>query len=142
LQSQKRALIDQIKTEEEKKRKILEADLKKCDQDMNRIRTARDNLQRTLDLKNAEQDTTKKQLNEVELVANARKSRIEALQSELARVKLQVGIDIGEIGLIRFFGDMNESNPYAVLSSQIKELEDIKKVLESTISEMNSEVYC
>ena len=106
-----------VKDEEEKKRKVLEQDLKKSNQELVRLRTNRDQL-----AKNIEQMKLKTQDSEVvhlKTLVDARKQKIDYLESELSRLKACVAGDIGELGLLKFFETSNE-NPYKKLKSELE----------------------
>ena len=106
-----------VKDEEEKKRKVLEVDLKKSNQELTRLRTNRDQLAKTIEgLKMNSQDG---ELNHLKTLVEARKKKIDFLESELIRLKTCVAGDLGEFGLMKFF-DAGIENPYKKLNDDLE----------------------
>ncbi|KAJ3326207.1 E3 ubiquitin-protein ligase bre1 [Boothiomyces sp. JEL0866] len=140
LQSQRRTFIEQIRTDEEKRRKIMEADLKKSESEMARLRIARDNLQKTLDSQVAKEQADNKTKEDIKALSEARKSRIISLESELARLKMYIASEIGEPSLIAFFNESPDTNPYNSAQEEIRKLSTKIKQLEKTIDSMPNSV--
>ncbi|KAJ3315644.1 putative choline transporter, neither null mutation nor overexpression affects choline transport [Boothiomyces sp. JEL0838] len=140
LQSQRRTFIEQIRTDEEKRRKIMEADLKKSESEMARLRIARDNLQKNLDAQLAKEATDSKTKEDIKALSEARKSRIIGLESELARLKMHIASEIGEPSLIAFFNENPDANPYSTAQEEISRLNSKIKQLEKTIDSMPNSV--
>lgn len=89
LQMNRRAFQNQIMQEEEKKRKVIEQELKKCEQDVTRLRQDRDQLARNYNTLLAKEQQERTQLEEIVCLLDTRKDRIDALESELTRLKMQ-----------------------------------------------------
>ncbi|KAJ3261969.1 putative choline transporter, neither null mutation nor overexpression affects choline transport [Boothiomyces macroporosus] len=140
LQSQRRTFIEQIRTDEEKRRKIMEADLKKSESEMARLRIARDNLQKNLDAQLAKEAADSKTKEDIKALSEARKSRIIGLESELARLKMHIASEIGEPSLIAFFNENPDANPYSAAQEEISRLNSKIKQLEKTIDSMPNSV--
>ncbi|KAJ3273020.1 putative choline transporter, neither null mutation nor overexpression affects choline transport [Terramyces sp. JEL0728] len=140
LQSQRRTFIEQIKADEEKRRKIMETDLKKSESEMSRLRIARDNLQKTLDAQLAKEAADVKTKEDIKALSEARKSRIIGLESELARLKMLIASEIGEPSLIAFFNENSDSSPYSTSQEEINNLRTKIKQLEKTIDAMPNSV--
>ena len=117
LQQSRREYQQLVKDEEEKKRKILEADLKKNNQELTRLRANRDHLAKTVEsLKSKTQDG---ELSHLKSLVEARKLRIDFLESELIRLKTCVAADSGEAGLLKFL-EAGIENPYKQLNSDLE----------------------
>ncbi|KAJ1340290.1 hypothetical protein BSLG_005063 [Batrachochytrium salamandrivorans] len=70
LHSDRRMFTDQVRALEAKERKTLEADFRKLELDLHRIRSGRDTLQKNLDERTARDDVEFKQNQELRLIAN------------------------------------------------------------------------
>jgi hypothetical protein len=112
LLEERREFEEDVVKREQKKRKLIESDLKKFDQDIQRIRQQRDQFQQQL-LKpvgppQVDQPQTK----------------LIALELELKRLKITTAGDAGELGLLRFFFENDfTQNPYKILEKQLAEKE-------------------
>ncbi|KAJ3000588.1 hypothetical protein HDV02_004883 [Globomyces sp. JEL0801] len=120
LVSQRRSYVEQIRNDEEKRRKALDNDLKKCEADLNRLRSARDLLQRTVEVQNAKEISDFKQLEEIKTVSESRKERIQSLESELTRLKMLIASNTGEHALMAFFDEKSDQNPYKTIAGQFE----------------------
>lgn len=120
----------------------MESDIKQYEQDLTRIRSHRDSLQKTLDLVQAQATTQKSSLEEIKTLAEARKDRIESLVSELRRIKTEVASNGNtELALVRFFGHQ-DGDPYAALLEKLQESSHQITVLEARLSTDNDGEVC
>ena len=119
LETERRQFIDNFKTEERQHRQTLEAELKKMNQDLNRLRQARDNMQKQLDLKTAKEALDLKHHQELKALAQARKDRLTCLEQDMVRLKSKCAAQLGEGDLMAFFEQDPLGNPYRVLKEQL-----------------------
>jgi hypothetical protein len=126
LATDKKLFVQQVQEQESKERKILETELRKQSQDLVRIRTNRDALQKSLDLLTVKQESTARLLQESLDISNARKDRISALEAEVQRLQMKIAANIGEPALMEFFHLNPTENPYQAISSKNKYLALIK----------------
>jgi E3 ubiquitin-protein ligase BRE1 len=121
----------------------LEADLKKYEQDLSRLRSTRDSLQRAIDLQTAKESTESHQLQEIKTLANTRTDRINALISEVARLKMKMAADAGQTALMAAYDDSIEE-PYESLNKKLEEksneINDLKNILEKLQNQNNTNV--
>jgi E3 ubiquitin-protein ligase BRE1 len=80
----------------------LEAEIKKLEQEVNRLRQGRDSLQKSLDSKLAKESFEMKQLEEIKCISESRKDRIDSLESELTRFKMKIASNMEhyDLGLL------------------------------------------
>jgi chromosome segregation ATPase len=133
LRSSRREYENSIKEEEEKRRKVLEADLKKYTTEISRLRSSRDTLAKQNEILKSK--TNVEEMNTLLALSDARKGKIEFLESEIQRLKLSTAGEIGELGLIKFFDESTE-NPYRVISSELEKYKgkvaDLEKLLSAS----------
>ncbi len=120
LQAERRSFMESFKTEERQHRQVLEAELKKMNVDLNRLRQARDNIQKTLDLKISKENLELKQQQELFALAEARKERLTCLEQDLMRLKVKCAAQLNEPELMTFFLENPESNPYLESRKEIE----------------------
>eukprot|EP00842_Homolaphlyctis_polyrhiza_P006146 jgi/Hompol1/6532/HPOL_000185-RA len=130
LQAERRAFLEQIRIEESKERKMLEADLKKMEVDLQRIRATRDSLQRNLDERVARDEAREKALEECVSLAQTRKDRIALLETQLQRLKMSIAAGIGEQSLLDFFDESPDGNPYKILRDRLSHAEEQIKIFD------------
>ena len=81
-------------------------------------------MQKAVDLHLAKESQEKTQLEEIRKLSETRKIRIETLEMEVKRLKIEISAEAGESGLLRFFsGPEGDQNPYTSTASKVKELE-------------------
>ncbi|KAH6576633.1 hypothetical protein BASA50_005995 [Batrachochytrium salamandrivorans] len=139
LHSDRRMFTDQVRALEAKERKTLEADFRKLELDLHRIRSGRDTLQKNLDERTARDDVEFKQNQELRLIANTRNDRIVSLEAELQRLKMYIAASIGEQSLLDFFDDSPDKNPYKTLKEKIDALEIKQQHFEALVISLQSE---
>ncbi|KAK6091210.1 E3 ubiquitin-protein ligase bre1, variant 3 [Batrachochytrium dendrobatidis] len=138
LNSDRRVFTEQVRTIEAKERKILESEYRKLELDLHRIRTGRDALQKTLDERIVKDDLEIKQHQELKVIADTRSNRIITLEAEVQRLKMRLAADSGERGLLEFFDENPQENPYLVLKDQITKLKAQREHFEKLAKSLQS----
>ncbi|KAI8591153.1 hypothetical protein BDZ88DRAFT_412597 [Geranomyces variabilis] len=114
-------LIEDMEAEELSRRKTIEAELKRLESDLTRVRANRDQLQHSLDLRCSKDELDVQQVNEIRVVANTRKDRILCLEQDVHRLRTHMAANTGDRALIAFFEQNPEGNPIADLRQQLKD---------------------
>ncbi|KAJ3160195.1 E3 ubiquitin-protein ligase bre1 [Geranomyces michiganensis] len=114
-------LIEDMEAEEMSRRKIVEAELKRLESDLTRIRANRDQLQHNLDLRCSKDELDVQQVNEIRVVANTRKDRILCLEQDVHRLRTHMAANTGDRALIAFFELNPEGNPIEDLRQKLKD---------------------
>ncbi|KAJ3022706.1 E3 ubiquitin-protein ligase bre1 [Thoreauomyces humboldtii] len=115
-------IAEDLETEEHSRRKITEAELRKLETDLTRIRGHRDQLQQNLDLRGSKDEAEMHQLQEIKVLANTRKDRILCLEQDILRLKTHMAASSGDRALMKFFEDFpDDANPLADLRQKLKD---------------------
>ncbi|KAL1302597.1 hypothetical protein AAFC00_002973 [Neodothiora populina] len=91
LQGERTAYRTQLEDESRAAQGELESQLARAETDLARIRNIRDELQGDVNIRTAQQDQQKLTLEQTKELADASQNRIAALESELERMRLQLG---------------------------------------------------
>ncbi|KAF9997995.1 hypothetical protein BGZ65_006452 [Modicella reniformis] len=83
----RRRFVDALELEEKNRRATLEAELKKLESDISRIRDSRDRFQQLYENRCTKDDYEMQQNQEIRKIANTRKDRITALTTEIQRLQ-------------------------------------------------------
>ncbi|KAI1297025.1 E3 ubiquitin-protein ligase bre1 [Mortierella claussenii] len=87
LHSSRRRFMDTLETEEKNRRATLEAEVKKLESDIARVRDSRDRFQQMYESRCTKDDYEMQQNQEIRKIANTRKDRIIALSTEIVRLQ-------------------------------------------------------
>ncbi|KAJ3121624.1 E3 ubiquitin-protein ligase bre1 [Nowakowskiella sp. JEL0407] len=134
LQAERRTYMDQIVSEESLRRKQLEAEIKKLESDLLRVRANRDTLQQNLDLRVAKDEAEFSQISEIKVIANTRKDRINCLETDLRRLKMKIAANLGDKDLLDFFNSEDGSS----FADLFEKYRDAKSQLSSILPELES----
>ncbi|KAF9925960.1 E3 ubiquitin-protein ligase bre1 [Linnemannia zychae] len=87
LHSSRRKFVDTLENEEKNRRAALEAELKKLESDILRVRDSRDRFQQMYENRCTKDDYEMQQNQEIRKIANTRKDRITSLTSDIQRLQ-------------------------------------------------------
>ncbi|KAG0222586.1 E3 ubiquitin-protein ligase bre1 [Mortierella sp. GBA43] len=87
MRTSRRKFTDALELEEKNRRATLEADLKKLESDISRVRDSRDRFQQLYENRCTKDDYEMQQNQEIRKIANTRKDRITALTTEIQRLE-------------------------------------------------------
>lgn len=133
LQASRRVFTEQISSEEEKRRTALESDMRKFEQDLIRLRTHRDTLQKSLDMATAKATQDRQTTHHLHTLTAAQQQRIKSLEAAVHRLQLEIGG--GEAALVDYFTRPDApGNPYAESAAEIIQLRADKAALERVVS--------
>ncbi|TPX57776.1 hypothetical protein PhCBS80983_g03563 [Powellomyces hirtus] len=130
-------IAEDMEAEELGRRRGLEAEMKKLESDLTRIRGHRDQLQHNLDLRVSKDEIEIQQLQEIRVVANARKDRIHCLEQDVLRLKLHMAANTGDRALITFFEENPDGNPILDLRQKLKDAQHQIRELKHKVSGQN-----
>ena len=131
LRASRKQFVEEIQEEEQARRKTLEGEMKKLEADLTRIRGNRDHLQQQLELRNSKDEVEFQQIQAIRQLANDRKDRIEALESEVRRFKMEIAANGGRDLLAEFFEGKPDLDYVAHLEGKIKNMEEQLDLLKS-----------
>ncbi|KAI9102032.1 hypothetical protein DFS34DRAFT_647815 [Phlyctochytrium arcticum] len=129
LEGSRRQFAEQIELEEGTRRKNLESELRKVENDLQRVRNNRDTLQQTLDMRCSKDEVELQQLQEIRVIANARKDRITCLEADLCRLKALIAAKSGDRALMEYFEQNPEGDPFSLLKAKLSKALDRLKEL-------------
>ncbi len=124
LKASRKQFIAELQDEEQARRKAMEAEMKRLEADLTRIRGNRDQLHQQLELRNSKDEVEFQQIQQIRLLANERKDRIEALESELRRCKMEMAANGGQPLLVEFFASQKDTGYGEHLEEKIRLLEE------------------
>ncbi|KAF9200430.1 E3 ubiquitin-protein ligase bre1 [Haplosporangium sp. Z 27] len=87
LHTSRRRFVDTLETEEKNRRATLEAELKKLESDISRVKDSRDRFQQMYENRCGKDDYEMQQNQEIRKIANTRKDRITTLSTEISRLQ-------------------------------------------------------
>ncbi|KAG0316403.1 hypothetical protein BGZ97_006918 [Linnemannia gamsii] len=87
LHSSRRKFVDTLENEEKNRRAALEAELKKLESDISRVRDSRDRFQQMYENRCTKDDYEMQQNQEIRKIANTRKDRITSLTADIQRLQ-------------------------------------------------------
>ncbi|KAF9114913.1 E3 ubiquitin-protein ligase bre1 [Mortierella sp. AM989] len=87
LHASRRRFVDTLETEEKNRRATLEAELKKLESDISRVKDSRDRFQQMYENRCTKDDYEMQQNQEIRKIANTRKDRITTLSTEISRLQ-------------------------------------------------------
>ncbi|KAF9993192.1 E3 ubiquitin-protein ligase bre1 [Entomortierella chlamydospora] len=87
LHASRRRFVDTLETEEKNRRATLEAELKKLESDISRVKDIRDRFQQMYENRCSKDDYEIQQNQEIRKIANTRKDRITTLSTEISRLQ-------------------------------------------------------
>ncbi|KAF9343987.1 E3 ubiquitin-protein ligase bre1, partial [Mortierella sp. AD094] len=87
LHTSRRRFVDTLETEEKNRRATLEAELKKLESDISRVKDSRDRFQQMYENRCSKDDYEMQQNQEIRKIANTRKDRITTLSTEISRLQ-------------------------------------------------------
>ncbi|KAI8817597.1 uncharacterized protein EV422DRAFT_541347 [Fimicolochytrium jonesii] len=122
---------EELEAEHITRRKVLETEMRRLESDLTRVRGNRDQLQHNLDLRCAKDNVEIAQLQEIRVLANARKDRITCLEADILRLKLHLAANLGDKALLLFFEENPEGNPLADLRQRLKDAQSRIRSLEN-----------
>ncbi|KAJ3108242.1 E3 ubiquitin-protein ligase bre1 [Phlyctochytrium planicorne] len=133
LVSERRKFVEQCEADEAGRRKALEAEIKRLENDLTRIRGLRDTLQHNMELRNAKDGVELAQNQEIKVIANSRKDRIAFLEGKLDRLKLRVASEMPDIFWLEFFSENPDGNPFEELRKELKIAQEKARDLEDQV---------
>ncbi|KAI8921616.1 hypothetical protein BC831DRAFT_76260 [Entophlyctis helioformis] len=139
LHGDRRSFIEQVRIAEAKERKSLEAELRKLEVDLQRLRSARDALQKSLEERMSRDEVEMRHVQEMRQLAQTRKDRMMTLEADLQRLKMCVAANMGETSLIEFFDEAPDTSPYKVLRERLSQAETRINQFEELMTSLQSE---
>ncbi|TPX45343.1 hypothetical protein SeMB42_g04043 [Synchytrium endobioticum] len=122
LQTERRTFQKQVEEEWFRQKERLEAEVKRVEHDLQRVRQHRDTLDDSLNLRLAKDIADVDASTEVKKIANAQKNTIAALMDEVKRLKMCLAANAGDKALLHYFGveDVDgKGNPIDDLRTQL-----------------------
>ncbi|KAI8051686.1 hypothetical protein BDF22DRAFT_744686 [Syncephalis plumigaleata] len=124
LKSSRRQYMEQVQTEEKKRREVLESELRRLENDLTRVRGNRDHLQQQLELRCSKDNTELVQHQEIRVIANTRK----------------IAADSGDREAFDFHSVNEELSLVEHLRGQLKQQEEQMQVLKQENDTYKSEI--
>ncbi|TPX36367.1 hypothetical protein SmJEL517_g01550 [Synchytrium microbalum] len=123
LQLDRRTFQQQVEDETMRKLERLDAELKKVEADLLRVRTQRDTLDDSLNLRLAKDHADTESSHEIRKIANAQKECIAAQTEEIRRLKICMAAQTGDQALIQYFATEDidgTGNPIRDMRNQLQ----------------------
>ena len=121
LESNNKSFRTLVSQEESEKRKVLQAEMKKIESDMMRIRKTRESMKTSLDFKTAKEGNEQIKYSETKKLYEAQKERIKSLETDLQRLFMLISKDNGDKVLMDFFYENGPMNPFEHWRNQLNE---------------------
>ncbi|KAF9101661.1 hypothetical protein BGX29_005396 [Mortierella sp. GBA35] len=134
LHSSRRKFVDTLESEEKNRRAALEAELKKLENDISRVRDSRDRFQQMYENRCTKDDYEMQQNQEIRKIANTRKDRITSLTTDIQRLQTMLAANSDDWGSYAFY--LKGPSDHAAL----KELRDNLRSTEDLISALQIEL--
>ncbi|KAG0207878.1 E3 ubiquitin-protein ligase bre1 [Mortierella sp. GBA30] len=99
----RRKFVDTLENEEKNRRATLEAELKKLESDISRVRDSRDRFQQMYENRCTKDDYEVQQNQEIRKIANTRKDRITALTTDIQRLQAMLATDSDDWDTYAFY---------------------------------------
>ncbi|KAG0267119.1 E3 ubiquitin-protein ligase bre1 [Actinomortierella ambigua] len=103
LHASRRKFMDNLEMEEKTRRATLEAELKKLENDISRVRDSRDKFQQMYEARCTKDDYEMQQNQEIRKIANTRKDRILALTTDIHRLQTMLAAKTGDREAFAFY---------------------------------------
>ncbi|KAG0237676.1 E3 ubiquitin-protein ligase bre1 [Actinomortierella wolfii] len=103
LHASRRKFMDNLEMEEKTRRATLEAELKKLESDISRVRDSRDRFQQMYEARCTKDDYEMQQNQEIRKIANTRKDRILALTTDIHRLQTMLAAKTGDREAFAFY---------------------------------------
>ncbi|KAF9435680.1 E3 ubiquitin-protein ligase bre1 [Entomortierella beljakovae] len=136
LRSSRRRFVEILETEEKTRRSTLEAEVKKLENDISRVKDSRDRFQQMYENRCSKDDYEVQQNQEIRKIANTRKDRITTLSAEILRLQGMLATTSDDWNLYAF---------YLKSPSDMSTLVDLKSkyaTSEGLISKLHLELEC
>ncbi|KAI9596687.1 hypothetical protein BDF19DRAFT_21918 [Syncephalis fuscata] len=138
LRTNRRQYMEQVQTEERKRREVLESELRRLENDLTRVRGNRDHLQQQLELRCSKDNTELVQHQEIRVIANTRKDQITTLTTEIQRLKMKIAADAGDREAFDYYSVNEELSLVDQLRKQVKTMEEQVKTLQDENSTLKA----
>lgn len=134
LHSSRRKFVDTLENEEKNRRAALEAELKKLESDISRVRDSRDRFQQMYENRCTKDDYEMQQNQEIRKIANTRKDRITSLTTDIQRLQTMLAANTDDWESYAFY--LKGPSDHATL----KELRDSLKAADEHIANLQIEL--
>ncbi|KAG0054138.1 E3 ubiquitin-protein ligase bre1 [Linnemannia elongata] len=134
LHSSRRKFVDTLENEEKNRRAALEAELKKLESDISRVRDSRDRFQQMYENRCTKDDYEMQQNQEIRKIANTRKDRITSLTADIQRLQTMLAANSDDWESYAFY--LKGPSDHAAL----KELRDNLKAADEHIANLQMEL--
>lgn len=108
----------QIEAEEAQRRKPLEAEVRRLEADVNRLRAGRDQAQQLLEVRESKDKAEIIQNHEIRVIANTRKDRIDALEIENQRLRIKLAAIGGSREMVDVFNELAPEDAVSEIQSR------------------------
>ncbi|KAI9022558.1 hypothetical protein DFJ74DRAFT_768258 [Hyaloraphidium curvatum] len=109
-----------LQGEEAARRKVLEGEIRRMEADVNRLRAGRDQALRDLDARISKDQAEIIQNHEIRVIANTRKDRIVALETENQRLRMKLASLSGSREMFDLFDQMSEEDAVSELQHRYR----------------------
>lgn len=123
LKSTRQSFMEQVEQEEIKRRKSLEEEIRKLEQDIVRLQSEKDTFQQALELRNSKDQTEIYQNHEIRIIANTRKDRIICLEKQIQRLRMTMATNAGDKELLEMHDESTADEIIQKLRNSITELQ-------------------
>ncbi|KAF9142510.1 hypothetical protein BG015_000806, partial [Linnemannia schmuckeri] len=134
LHSSRRKFVDTLENEEKNRRAALEAELKKLESDISRVRDSRDRFQQMYENRCTKDDYEMQQNQEIRKIANTRKDRITSLTTDIQRLQTMLAANSDDWESYAFY--LKGPSDHAAL----RELRDNLKAADAHIANLQMEL--
>ncbi|KAK9763155.1 E3 ubiquitin-protein ligase bre1 [Basidiobolus ranarum] len=128
--------LEKVEQEEIGRRNVLEAQIRKLQEELATAKKNRDHFKRELDLRNSKDNAELIQNQQIKIIANSRKDQITSLMLEVRRLKMRIAADAGDKEALEYLSKTPQNQDDSVEDSLRK---DLKKA-ESTIQELTTQI--
>jgi len=144
-ETERRKFKEQLAAEERARSKVQKEHIEKQESDIARMRQARDTALAHVSLEQSKVAQEFGQIQQLRLIANSRKDRIKALESEVERFKIAIAEGSGDNALLAYFGENVEEgedeigNPYTELRERLRSMEGKMAMQQVALDKLPSE---
>ncbi|KAF8936763.1 E3 ubiquitin-protein ligase bre1 [Dissophora ornata] len=136
LHASRRRFVDTLETEEKNRRATLEAELKKLESDITRVRDSRDRFQQMYENRCTKDDYEMQQNQEIRKIANTRKDRITSLTTEIQRLQIMLATTSDDWDSYAFY--LKSPSDKATLTDLRSKLETAEEQIKSLSIDLES----
>ncbi|RUS24819.1 hypothetical protein BC938DRAFT_473031 [Jimgerdemannia flammicorona] len=124
LNAGRRQFVEQMKSEQLGQAMTLEAEMRRLESDLTRIRGQRDYFQQLLDEQKSMGELERKSTQEMKVLAETRKERIESLTASIQRLKMKASAEAGDREAFDFYSTNGEIALVDDLREKLKQSEE------------------